>query len=72
MIENMIKALKEGKVAITFKSLNSGREIENVYTLKGENVPQNAISNKVVVLDCKTNTYEDIEKETIVQWIRMI
>lgn len=72
MIENLTKALQEGKVSITFKSLLSGREITEVYTLQGVNLPQNPENNKLVVLHCGTNTYEDIEKETIIQWIRSI
>lgn len=72
MIESLIKALKEGKVVITFRSLTSGRRIEDTYTLQGVNVPQNPQNNKLVVIHCETNTYEDIEKETIEQWIRIV
>ena len=70
MIENLTKALQQGRVVITFISLVSGREIEDTYTLQGVNLPQNPENNKLVVLHCGTNTYEDIEKETIIQWIR--
>tara|TARA_B100002019_G_scaffold292446_1_gene315578 strand:- start:2066 stop:2281 length:216 start_codon:yes stop_codon:yes gene_type:complete len=70
MIDNVIKALREGKVLITFTSLSSGRKIEDVYTLQGVNLPQNPQNNKLVVLHCETNTYEDIEKETIIQWVK--
>lgn len=72
MIQNLIKALEEGKVLITFRSLNSGRRIEDLYTLKGVNLPQNPNNEKLVVLHCETNTYEDIDKETIEQWIRQV
>ncbi len=72
MIQNLIKALEKGKVLITFRSLNSGRRIEDLYTLKGVNLPQNPNNEKLVVLHCETNTYEDIDKETIEQWIRQV
>ncbi len=69
MIENMIKALNKGKVAITFESMVSGRKIEDIYTLKGVNLPQNPENNKLIVLHCDSNTYEDIEKKTILEWL---
>ena len=70
MIENMIKALRVGRVTITFKSLTSGRKITDDYTLQGVNLPQNSKSDKLIVLHCASNTYEDIEKRTIEEWIR--
>ena len=70
MIENLTKALQEGRVVITFKRLVSGRQIEDTYTLQGVNLPQNPENNKLVVLHCATKPYEDKEKETIIQWIR--
>lgn len=70
MIENLIKALEKGKVLITFRSLSSGRRIEDVYTLQGVNLPQNPNNEKLVVLHCETNTYEDIAKETVEQWVQ--
>ena len=37
----MIKALNKGRVSITFESMVSGREIKDIYTLQGVNLPQN-------------------------------
>ena len=71
MLENMIKALNKGRVAITFESMVSGREIQDIYTLKGVNLPQNPENDKVVVLHCDSNTYEDIEKKTIRCWVSL-
>ena len=71
MIENMIKALNKGSVSITFESMVSGREIKDIYTLQGVNLPQNPENNKLVVLHCETNTYEDIEKKTIIEWVSL-
>jgi len=71
MLENMIKALNKGRVSITFKSMVSGREIQDIYTLKGVNLPQNPENNKLVVLHCDSNTYEDIEKKTIIEWVSL-
>ena len=67
----MIKALNKGRVAITFESMVSGREIQDTYTLKGVNLPQNPENNKLVVLHCDSNTYEDIEKKTIIEWVSL-
>ena len=67
----MIKALNKGRVAITFESMVSGREIQDIYTLKGVNFPQNPENNKLVVLHCDSNTYEDIEKKTIIEWVSL-
>jgi len=71
MLENMIKALNKGRVVITFESMVSGREIQDTYTLKGVNLPQNPENNKLVVLHCDSNTYEDIEKKTIIEWVSL-
>jgi len=71
MLENMIKALNKGRVAITFESMVSGREIQDTYTLKGVNLPQNPENNKLVVLHCDSNIYEDIEKKTIRCWVSL-
>ena len=67
----MIKALNKGRVAITFESMVSGREIQDTYTLKGVNLPQNPENNKLVVLHCDSNAYEDIEKKTIRCWVSL-
>jgi hypothetical protein len=49
----------------------SGREIQDTYTLKGVNLPQNPENNKLVVLHCDSDTYEDIEKKTIRCWVSL-
>ncbi len=67
-MNDLIKALQKGFVEISFKSIVSSRIITRVYTLKGVNLPQNQISDKIVLLEVDTNTYEDIVKETIVEW----
>ena len=68
MIDNIISALKIGNVSITFTSLTSGREITDVYTLKGVNMPQNPTNEKLIVRHLESNTYEDIDKNTIISW----
>ena len=65
----MIKALHKGRVSITFKSMVSGRQIKDIYTLKEVDFPQNPESNKLIVFHCDSNTYEDIEKKTIIEWV---
>ena len=67
-MNDLIKALQKGFVEISFKSIVSSRIITRVYTLKVVNLPQNQISDRIVLLEVDTNTYEDIVKETIVEW----
>lgn len=71
MIENILNAAKTGNVLISYVSLNSGRLIRDVFTLKGVNVHQNPENDKIVMLKVSTNTYEDIEKNTIESWINL-
>ena len=71
MIENILNAAKTGNVLISYVSLNSGRIIRDVFTLKGVNVHQNPGNDKIVMLKVSTNTYEDIEKNTIESWINL-
>ena len=70
-MNGLLKALSEGHVRLTFTSLSSGREIKDVYTLQGVNVPQNPQSDKLVVRHVDSNLYEDIEKDTIKGWSRV-
>lgn len=70
-MNGLLKALSEGHVRLTFISLSSGREIKDVYTLQGVNVPQNPQSDKIVVRHVDSNLYEDIEKDTIKGWSRV-
>jgi hypothetical protein len=65
---NIIEALGNFDVKITFKSLRSGKNITGVYTLKNQKVRQNTKSNKIVCLDIRTKRWEDIEQSTIVDW----
>ena len=66
---NLIDALLKGEVDITFKSLNSGKEITKRYTLNTcFKVPQNSQSNKLLAFDILAKEWEDIEKSTIVGW----
>lgn len=60
--------MNNGPVVLTFTSLLSGREIQDTYTLKGVDIPQNPCNDKVIVLHVASGTYEDIQKDTITSW----
>jgi len=64
----MMDALNGGFVRIKYKSLSSGREIEDTFTLQGVNIHQNPDNEKIVLLHTESNTYEDIQKNTIISW----
>ena len=64
----MLEALERGQVHVKYKSLSSGREIEDIFTLKGVNIHQNPENEKIVLLHVESNTYEDIQKNTIISW----
>jgi len=70
-MNGLIKALAEGHVRLTFTSLSSGREIKDVYTLQGVNLPQNPQSDKLILRHVESNCYEDIEKNTIKGWSKI-
>tara|TARA_B100002019_G_scaffold156067_1_gene134354 strand:- start:996 stop:1211 length:216 start_codon:yes stop_codon:yes gene_type:complete len=70
-MNGLIKALAEGHVRLTFTSLSSGREIKDVYTLQGVNLPQNPQSDKLILRHVESNCYEDIEKNTIKGWSKV-
>lgn len=61
-------ALNRGFVHIKYKSLSSGREIDDTFTLQGVNIHQNPDNDKIVLLHTESNTYEDIQKNTIISW----
>ena len=65
---NIIEALNNFNVKITFKSLHSGRDITGVYTLKDRKIPQSTESSKIVCYDARTKRWEDIEVSTISDW----
>lgn len=65
----LVDALRKGNVDITYKSLNSGKEITKTYTLKTIfKVNVNPRSNKVIAYDVKAQEWEDIEQSTIKKW----
>ena len=71
MMQPLISALEKGNVKIRYTSLVSGKEKEEVFTLKGVNLPQNPENDKLVLLRHPANVYEDLEKSTIISWIRL-
>ena len=64
-----VAALEAGMVSITFRSLNSGAEITDEFTLQGVELPTpNPVSDKIVLLRTSTALYEDIQKDSIISW----
>lgn len=65
----LVDALRKGNVDITYKSLNSGKEITKTYTLKTIfKVNVNLKSDKIIAYDVKAKEWEDIERSTIKKW----
>jgi hypothetical protein len=66
------EALRQGLVLIKYKSLNSGREIEGVFTTQDRYpyVANNPMSDKVIAYNMSSNPeyIEDIERKTIIEW----
>ncbi len=71
--DNVLNALYEDNIHITYTSITSGRELDGVYTLKGDKrIQQRNASDTIVCWDIKNNIWQDIRKETITTWIRVI
>jgi len=71
--DNVLNALYEDNIRITYTSVISGRELQGVYTLKGDKrIQQQDASDTLVCWDVKNNVWQDIRKETITTWIRVI
>ena len=68
-IDELSKALAVGKCYIKYKSVTSDKIHEGTYTLiGGYNSPSNHYSDKVVAVSTETNMYEDIVKDSILEW----
>lgn len=68
-ITELTKALAVGKCYIKYKSVTSDKIHEGIYTLiGGYNSPSNHYSDKVVAVSVETNMYEDIVKDSIIEW----
>ena len=72
MIENILNAMKIGKVKLGYTSLVSGKEKEVTGTLQGDKwVLQHATSDKIVFWDVENEKFEDIQTNTIVSWFNV-
>lgn len=68
MDQELINALNAGAVELHFTSMTSGREVVDLYTLQGVNVPNNDQSDRIVLLHIATALYEDVLKDSITSW----
>jgi len=72
-VDNVLAALYEDNIHITYTSLNSGRTLDGVYTLQGDKrIQQQDTSDTLVCWDVKNNVWHDIRKDTITTWVRVI
>lgn len=68
-IDELSKALAVGKCYIKYKSVTSDKIHEGTYTLiGGYNSPSNHYSDRLVAVSTETNMYEDIVKDSILEW----
>lgn len=74
MAKDIIQALQDGVVYIKYRSLKSGNEKEIEATLKSDLIPnnfkinQNDSSDKLIMYLVEFERWEDIEKDTILEW----
>jgi len=68
-LDNVVDSLNAGAVVITYKSLNSGREVKGTYTLKGKHVGLNPNTDKLVAWDVENKKWEDIQIDTITMYV---
>ena len=77
MAKDIIQDLKEGLCLVKFRSLKSQKEREIEATLNPEFIPNNFVveqsseSDKILMYNCIFEKWEDIEKDTIIEWIKL-
>ena len=68
-MNELMAALRRGTCYIKYKSVTSDKEHEGYYTLiGGYDAPSNNYSDKLVVVSTRTKMYEDIVKDSIIEW----
>lgn len=67
-MDELILALKNNYVKITFKSLLSGNVKTLTYTLIDKPINQSSNSNKIAAFCVETISWDDLEKSTIMEW----
>jgi hypothetical protein len=77
MAKDLIEDLKNGICLVTYRSLNSNKEKEFEATLMPEHIYNNTSLNqredtdKILMYNCTFEKWEDIDKETILGWIKL-
>lgn len=77
MAKDIIEDLKEGLCLVKFRSLKSNKEREIEATLNPELIPNNFVveqsseSDKILMYNCIFEKWEDIQKDTIIEWIKL-
>tara|TARA_R100000458_G_C8192873_1_gene186019 strand:+ start:316 stop:543 length:228 start_codon:yes stop_codon:yes gene_type:complete len=74
MEKSLEEALVDGIVLIKFRSLRSGNIYEREYTLSDKyisNKIENQSGDKLICYDIDFDKWEDIEKETIIEWSKI-
>ena len=74
IVNKLLETLKVAEVKISFRSLNSGKNITAPCTLREDRIPnhfhinQDPNSEKIIVWRGDTKKWEDIEVSSIIHW----
>lgn len=77
MAKDIIEDLKEGLCLVRFRSLKSNKEREIEATLNPKLIPNNFVveqsfeSDKILMYNSIFEKWEDIQKDTIIEWIKL-
>lgn len=77
MAKDIIQDLQDGLCLVRFRSLKSNKEKEIEATLNPEHIPNRQIVNqsneteKILMYNCTFEKWEDIDKETLLGWIKL-
>ena len=77
MAKDLIDDLKSGICLVTYRSLNSNKEKEFEATLMPEHIHNHTSLNqredtdKILMYNCTFEKWEDIDKETILGWVKL-
>ena len=71
MIDNILTAMKDANILLTYTSLNSGKDKKVVGTLQKDKwVLQHATNDSITFWDVNNEKYESLQCSTITAWDR--
>lgn len=78
MAKDLIEDLKGGLCLVKFQSLNSGKVRELEFTLSPQftsgtliQINQHEDNDKIVMYNCTFEKWDDLERETIIEWTKL-